>query len=322
MEVDFFIVILLATLFGILFFIEDFSTKLIVKLNKSFIAGVSLAYFFLILLPEISINLPEFPFGLELFEFIFILSGFVFIHISEKIILQKIETKSQYRVRKLIKMENDLELVERNIEDIIKVELNREKLDEYALKDLGTTLSDLKEKSKEIQSEIEQKKLKIQAHIEKDLKEIHYFTDFFYHFIVGILIVALLVIELFSGILFFIFAFFRLIVISGTEVSREAYSDLGIEIKYQESKKTRIILSSAVFVGVIIGILFELLIPVNLEVIYVLYSFISGIILYTIVREVIPEKEKGNILYFLIGVVGFTIIIIIIKLFTSLFEII
>ena len=50
----------------------------------------------------------------------------------------------------------------------------------------------------------------------------------------------------------------------------------------------------------------------------VLYSFISGVIMYTIFREVIPEKEKGNSLYFLIGFFGFTILIVILNLYSSL----
>ncbi|TFG06124.1 MAG: hypothetical protein EU539_08495 [Promethearchaeota archaeon] len=320
MEGNFFLAIILAIIFGALFFIEDYSTTAKFRLNKSFIAGISLAYFFLVLLPEIALNLPEFPLGLELFEFLFVLIGFIFIHVSEKLILQKVESKSQKRVRKLIKMEKDLDLVENNIEDIVNMELNQEELDEFALKDLGSTLLELKEKSKEIESEIEQKKLKIQAHIEKDLKELRYLTDFFYHVIVGILIVALLIIELLSGILFFIFALFRLIITSSTELSLEVYSDLGIEVKYDESKKTRIVLASAILIGVFTGIIFELFFPVDLEIIYILFSFISGIILYTIFREVIPEKEKGKPLYFLIGAVGFTIIIIIIKFFTTLLQ--
>jgi hypothetical protein len=42
------------------------------------------------------------------------------------------------------------------------------------------------------------------------------------------------------------------------------------------------------------------------------------VILYTIVKEVMPEKEKGKPLYFLIGFIGFTVAIFIISIFTSL----
>jgi len=287
-------------------------------LNISFIAGVSIAYFFIVLLPEVAERLPELPLHLKIFEMFFILIGFIFIHVSEKMILQKVESKSQKRVRKLMKMENDLELVERNIENIINVELQREKLDDYALKDLGRTLTELKAKGEEIKSEIEQKKKRIQGKIERDLNEIRFFTNYFYHFIIGIILIALLIIELLSGILFFIFAFFRLIVTRSSEFSKEVYSDLGIEIKYEDSRLIGFILASSVLVGVIIGTLFELFLHVDIELIYILYSFISGVIFYTIVREVIPEKEKGKPIYFLIGVVGFTLFIFFIRIFTTL----
>jgi zinc transporter ZupT len=318
MELNLILISLIAIIFGLLFFIEDFSEKLILKLNISFIAGVSIAYFFIVLLPEISERIPELPFHLKIFEFFFILFGFIIIHVSEKLILQKVESKSQNRVRKLIKMEKDLELVEQNIENIITLELTKEEhLDEFALRDLGKTLNELQKQSKEITSEIEEKKSKIKMHIQKDLNEIRYFTNFIYHFIIGLLIIALLLIEFLSGILFFIFAYFRLIVTSGSETTKEVYSDLGIEVKFKESKYINFILSLAVLVGVAFGIFFEIFLPVSLEIIYILYSFISGVILYSIVREIIPEKEKGKPLYFLIGASGFILFIYFIRIFTT-----
>ena len=321
MDLNLIIIILLALVFSFLFFIEDFTTGFRFKLNKSLIAGISIAYFFLLLLPEIAEGLPEFPFHLKIFEFFFILIGFIFIHVSEKLILQKVESKSQNRVRKLIKMENDLELVEKSIENIINVELQQEELDQYALKDLGRTITELNARSEDIKSEIEQKKKRIHMKIERDLTEIRFFTDYIYHFIIGIILVALLIIDFLSGILFFIFAFFRLLITRSSEISKEVYSDLGIEVKYEGSRFAKIIIASSVLVGVLMGILFELILPVNIELIYILYSFISGVILYTIVREVIPEKEKGNPIYFLIGVIGFTVIIFMIRIFTTLITI-
>ena len=125
MDLNLIIIILLALIFGFLFFIEDFVPKIHFKLNKSFIAGISIAYFFLILLPEIAEGLPEFPFQLRIFEFLFILIGFIFIHVSEKLILQKVESKSQKRVRKLMKMEDNLELVSGNMESILETVLQK-----------------------------------------------------------------------------------------------------------------------------------------------------------------------------------------------------
>ena len=40
--------------------------------------------------------------------------------------------------------------------------------------------------------------------------------------------------------------------------------------------------------------------------------------MYVIVREVIPEKEKGDPIKFVIGLIGFTILIFVIDTFRSI----
>ena len=320
-EVDLIIVITLAIIFGILLFIADFFEHKHHQLHASLIAGISVAYFFLVVLPEVAENMPEYPLHLQIFEYLFILIGFIFVHVSEKFILQKVEVKSQKRMRKLITMEKDLELVEENIENVMENELKKDKLDVKTIKHLNQTITSLKEQEEAIKAEIEQYKLKIQKHINKDLSELRFFTNFTYHILVGIILIGLLFIDLLTGILFFIFAWFRSIISNRSE-RHLIFTDLEI---YEESgfgknliKKTLLGLSA--ISGVFIGLLFELILPIKieLELIYILFSFISGVILYTIVREVIPEKEKGNPIYFLLGAVGFTIIILFIKIFTTL----
>ncbi|MFW9894442.1 MAG: hypothetical protein ACFFD7_01400, partial [Candidatus Thorarchaeota archaeon] len=74
---------------------------------------------------------------------------------------------------------------------------------------------------------------------------------------------------------------------------------------------------SSALTGIIFGLIFKIIWPINLELLFIFYSFISGVILYVIVREVIPEKEKGKPIKFLIGLVGFALIIIITNIFTS-----
>lgn len=320
-EVDLIIVIIIAIIFGTAFFIADFFEHKHHQLHISLIAGISVAYFFLVVLPEVAEGMPEYPLHLQLFEYFFILMGFIFFHVSEKLILQKVESKSQKRMRKLLKMEKDLELVEENIENVLESELQQEKLDIAALKNLNESILGLKEQEETIKKEIEQYKLKIQNRLNKDLSEFRYFTNFAYHLLVGIILVGLLFIEFLAAFLFFIFAWFR-IIISNRSERHIIFTDLEI---YEESdfginliKKTLLGLSA--LTGVFIGLVFELILPVKieLELIYILFSFISGVILYTIVREVIPEKEKGNPFYFLLGAVGFIIIILIIKIFPTL----
>ncbi|TFG24347.1 MAG: hypothetical protein EU529_04595 [Promethearchaeota archaeon] len=320
-EIDLIIIIIIAIIFGTAFFIADFFEHKHHQLHISLIAGISVAYFFLVVLPEVASGMPEYLLNFEIFEYFFILMGFIFFHVSEKLILQKVESKSQKRMRKLLKMEKDLEFVEENIENVLESELQEEKLDIAALKNLNESILGLKEQEKTIKKEIEQYKLKIQNHLNKDLSEFRFFTNFTYHLLVGIILVGLLFIEFLAAFLFFIFAWFR-IIISNRSERHIIFTDLEIyeETDYGTNLIKKTLLGLAALTGVFIGLVFELVLPIKieLELIYILFSFISGVILYTIVREVIPEKEKGNPLYFLVGAVGFIIIILFIKIFTTL----
>ncbi len=87
---------------------------------------------------------------------------------------------------------------------------------------------------------------------------------------------------------------------------------MNIRMSVSEEGLIRIILPSSVLVGVIAGFLFELFLPVPEILVNSLLAFISGIILYVIVREVIPEKTKGKPIYFLIGVILFSLAIILV----------
>jgi len=92
MAVNVAIVIILALVFGIFFFLTNYFEQRLIKLHGSFIAGISVVYFFLVVLPEIAERLPESPFGFEIFEYLFVLITFIFIHINKKFILQKVES--------------------------------------------------------------------------------------------------------------------------------------------------------------------------------------------------------------------------------------
>lgn len=316
-EVDLIVVIILAFFFGILFFIADFFEHKHHQLHISLIAGISVTYFFLVVLPEVAEGMPEYPLHLQIFEYLFILIGFIFIHVSEKIILQKVEIKSQKKMRRLIKMEKNLELVENNIENVMENELKNDDLDVKTIKHLNHTITSLKEQEEAIKAEIEQYKLKIQNHINYDLSELRFFTNFIYHILIGIILIGLLFIDLLTGILFFIFAWFRTIISNRSE-RHIIFTDLEIyeESDFGKNLFKKILLGFSALSGVFIGFLFELILPVKieLELIYILFSFISGVILYTIVREVIPEKETGRVSLFLLGAIGFAIFIFLIKI--------
>jgi len=226
--------------------------------------------------------------------------------------------KTQRKMRKLLKKEKILEAVEHNMENILTKELIQDKLDEAALKDIAQTLSTLNNQEEEMKIEINNYKIKIQNHINKELTRFRFITDYIYHFLVGIILIELLSIELIAGILFFIYALFRTVVTKRSE-AHLIFTDLEIyeEIKYNEKPVIKYILGASALTGIIIGLILNSFLPVNLELLFIFYSFISGVILYVIVREVIPEKEKGDPLNFLFGLVGFAVVIIIINIYTS-----
>ena len=318
MTVNLIVVIVLSIVFGVFFFIAEYFEHRLFELHASYIAGISVVYFFLIVLPEIAERLPEFPFHLEIFEYLFVLFGFIFVHISEKFILQKVEANTQKKMRKLLQKEKILEIVEHNMEKILTSELKHENLDELALKDIARTLSDLNDQEEKMKTNINNYKIKIQNHINKELKRFRFFTDYTYHFLVGIILVGLLRIELVGGILFFFYAFFRTILSKRSE-RHLIFTDLDIyeETGYKMRGKMKYILATSALTGIIFGLIINALLPKNLELLFIFYSFISGVILYVIVREVIPEKEKGDPIKFLIGLIGFAVVIIIINIFTN-----
>jgi len=318
MSVDLITVLILSLAFGVLFFIADFYEQKHLKLHVSLIAGISVAYFFIIVLPEIAEKLPEYPFHLKFLEYLFVLLGFCFIHISEKLILQKVESRSQKRMRKLLEKEKILESVEKNMEKILTNELKKSDLDEYALRDIAQTLSTLNQQEEDVITEIEKYKIKIQNHINEDLSKFRYLTDYIYHFLVGIILVGLLLINIVDGILFFIFAWFRTIITNRSE-AHIIFTDLDIYEKPEIDTKSlkRYLLATSAISGISIGLIINIFIDLNTELLFIAFSFVSGIILYVIVREVIPEREKGEPLKFLIGMIGFIIIIVIINLFSS-----
>lgn len=303
--------IIVALICAILFFIVDLYNESKTKeIHSSVIAGISVAYFFLIVLPEISENIPEYPLQLRMLEYLFVLIGFTFIHVSEKYILQHVDRKAQEKIKTLFQMEKNLDLVETEVSHIIKKQLSAEELDSYAIQDLARIMSDLIEQEEVIKEQDFDLKHRIQSHINEDLDNIHQFTNYVYQFLEGLILVYLLFIDFLTALLFFLFAFFEAIT---TKTSNDVILFPGVPAG-NENKKPQTLtyfLATAVLMGILFGLISAFYFPITLEVLYVLFSFISGVILYIIVREVIPEKEQGKPLYFLIGVISFFFFVLI-----------
>jgi zinc transporter ZupT len=290
---------------GVLFLFEDLYNNHS-RIHPSLIAGISLSYFFLIVLPEVLDGLPEFGAEYESFEYAFFLFGFAFVHIIEKFIVQNVEAKSQKKVRELSKSEKLLEVVEDNITGILTTELNDENLNEMALRELATTITSLKKQEDEFNKQIIEEKEKITKHLNKDLAELRFFIKFFYHFFIGFILFNLLLLNLLSGIMFFVFAFFMALL--QNKPAYQIFSDIEIKIKYNHNKVIHLLEGFSTLIGLGIAIIFAEFAPITLENVFFIFSFVTGIILYRIVREVIPEKEKGKPIFFIIGIIGFTIL--------------
>jgi len=307
------VISIFAIICGIMFFIIDiYSENKLKEIDSSLIAGITVAYFFVLVMPEIANNIPEYPLHLQSFEFLYILVGFTFIHVSEKLILQRVDNKAQVKIRQLLKMEKSLSKVEVQLGHLIKNELSHEEIDALALKDMARIVAELLEQEESFKEQEHDLKRRIQNHINEDLDEIHHFTNFVYHFLAGLILLNLLILDILTGVFFFVFAFFRALVVKSSN-DIVLFEDIPIKEHRHESNFLKIFLASATLIGVFVAIIFELTFPLSLEIIIIFFSFISGVILYFVVREVIPEKEKGNPLYFLIGVIAFSIVVIVIK---------
>lgn len=130
-----------------------------------------------------------------------------------------------------------------------------------------------------------------------DLKELHMVLLFSYHVIVGIIVVNLTELSLINGILLFIpiLLFTSLSTISLKEIHEIIAS----------GKILKFVLAISSLVGVIIGLLFN--IPILLF--NVLFGFMLGSLLYIIIVEALPKEKEGNPLFFVLGLVLYTILI-------------
>ena len=200
----------------------------------------------------------------------------------------------------------------------ISSEINSSEVDNAALRELVSTTQGLHRQGIQINQELSELKERISDHIHDSLEKIRYGSTFFYHFLIGIILIGLLLIDPLDGVFFFVFAFFMAL-ISKRYQRRIVFSDLDIVVNFQETRKMKYYLASSVFFGVMFGFLLDSIFTLNLEVLYILLSFIAGVILYSTVKYVIPEKEKGKPWWFLWSILGFSGIVLLIKLLQYLF---
>ena len=131
------------------------------------------------------------------------------------------------------------------------------------------------------------------AAVQKKLKAIHAVTFFLYYFLIGVVLPDLIQSEIYEGILFIIPVALHagLIGASLAEVHGQFSPNLYEKV--------------AISLGAPLGVLFASLIPLSPIVYHVVISGISGIMLYVFVREFLPEREHGQPLFFVLGLVSF-----------------
>jgi zinc transporter ZupT len=126
-----------------------------------------------------------------------------------------------------------------------------------------------------------------------ELKEVHSIAFFAYHFIVGVALEDKIRAGVLDGVLFLV------------PITLHAYlstaSLSGIHGEIRERLATKVVLCLATLLGVIFAMLFRVPVMVG----NILVSLIAGVLLYIIVREFLPEKERGEPAFFVIGLGAF-----------------
>lgn len=119
--------------------------------------------------------------------------------------------------------------------------------------------------------------------------------SFIYHMVIGLVIVTFVKESIIQSLLFFIpIASYTILV--------------NLPIRPHPSTKKAIFLSSATFIGVILGILFNGLLPAWINI--VMMGLVTGVLLFVVIRHHIPFGRKGEISYFTIGFLVYSIIIV------------
>jgi hypothetical protein len=123
-------------------------------------------------------------------------------------------------------------------------------------------------------------------------------VSFIYHFIIGVIMVSFFKEGLYEGILFFIPAVFY------TGVNT-------IPVDISKSKIIKFVVAFSTVLGTIFAtFLFHELSKMTY---LILLGFIIGVISFTVTRHSIPFGKKGRPLFFILGVVLYSLIIILIK---------
>jgi hypothetical protein len=220
------IVIALANYLGQEFSIEKLKYK---DHIVSFVAGISVTYIFLHLLPNLYEGVTNFSRSL----FVFVLLGFVLFHIVER----------------------------------------------FIYKFVG------------------------RGKISEDLKLNHSLWLLIYDISMGIVLIGFFKFSAINGFLFFVPVFLHS-ALSSLSVHKIHGFDFRVKPKI-ENKFTKFFLSAGSIYGAMIAMIFN----IGTKLSFILTGLVAGILLYVVIRETIPKEKEGNPVWFVIGVVMYSLLI-------------
>ena len=133
--------------------------------------------------------------------------------------------------------------------------------------------------------------------LRKDIRNLHSIAFFIYHFVVGIILVNITQVNPIKGILFLIAVF-----------SFTILSSISIKEIHPIVRRRRLVMAS-LSLSPLLGALLAFFIPITGIFYAILLGFIIGTLLFIVVEESIPREREGEPLYFIFGIIFYTVVI-------------
>jgi zinc transporter ZupT len=133
-------------------------------------------------------------------------------------------------------------------------------------------------------------------HGKADLTKTHFYAFFFYHFVIGVILYQLTSQDFTEGLLFFIPLAFHTMAstASMTEVHHSFRRDTLNKFALANSTLAGVIVSSFINIGTFAH--------------QSLFAFLVGMLLYVVIRDMLPQNQKGDPRYFVGGVALYTFV--------------
>ncbi|MDP7180567.1 MAG: hypothetical protein QF824_04830 [Candidatus Woesearchaeota archaeon] len=138
--------------------------------------------------------------------------------------------------------------------------------------------------------------------ISDDLIRIHSIGLTIYYLVLGIVLVKFINKSTTDGILFFAPVFLHTIV-----ASLSTHGIHGVYGHHHKSEKWSTFIQS---IAALVGVIIALTVTVTEKVSFALTGLVAGLLLYIVIRDLLPKGKKGAPLFFLLGAVIYSAIII------------